>query len=120
MELWINPHFGRWLATVPTLAASELGGGIAYLAEHGRGAVLPDVRHRIQTSRHFPNMSEVRAKHGALVLRALTCFVHEDQILLICVGGDKAEWARQKTSDWYDVFVPVADAVVDHYLQEQP
>ncbi len=39
---------------------------------------------------------------------------------LICVGGDKATWAQHKTSDWYDVFVPVADAVVDLYLQEHP
>ncbi len=53
-------------------------------------------------------------------LRALTCFVHDDQTLLICVGGDKAAWAQRKTSDWYDVFVPVADAVVDLYLQENP
>ena len=120
MERWINPHFSRWLTTLPTDAASELGGGLDYLTEHGRGAVLPDVRHRIQISRHFPNMSEVRTKHGTLVLRALTCFVHDDQTLLICVGGDKATWAQHKTSDWYDVFVPVADAVVDLYLQEHP
>ena len=31
-----------------------------YLQEHGRAAALPDVRHGIQISRHFPDMSEVR------------------------------------------------------------
>ena len=46
--------------------------------------------------------------------------IHDDQTLLICVGGEKATWAQHKTSDWYDVFVPVADAVVDLYLQEHP
>ncbi len=42
------------------------------------------------------------------------------QTLLVCVGGDKAAWARRKSSDWYDVFVPIADAVTDLYLQEHP
>jgi hypothetical protein len=95
---WINPQLARWLASLPAGAATQLAGGIEYLLEHGRGAVLPDVRHRIQISRHYPHMSEIRAKHGPLVLRVLTCFVHEDRTLLICGGGDKAAWAQHKTN----------------------
>jgi len=68
-------------------------GGIEYVGEHGRGAVLPDVRHRIQTSRHFPDMSEVRADQlvggRRFVTRVLVCFVDEDQTLLVCIGANK-------------------------------
>lgn len=53
--------------------AAEIADCIDYLCEHGRGAVLPDVRHRIQTSRHFPDMSEVRT----------------DQNIDGCLGGNK-------------------------------
>jgi hypothetical protein len=120
VKRWVNPHLSFWLTTLPETAALSLASALDYLFEHGRGAVLPDVRHRIQTSRHYPNMSEVRVSHGQAVFRILTCFVHDDQTLLVCVGGDKAGWARKKTTDWYDVYVPIADAVTDLYLQENP
>ena len=52
--------------------------------------MLPDVRHRIQTSRNFPDMSEVRADPLAngrrFVMRVLlVCFVDQDQTLLVCI-----------------------------------
>jgi hypothetical protein len=89
----VNPHLSFWLTTLPEVPAAMIASALDYLFEHGRGAVLPDVRHRIQISRHYPNMSEVRVPHA---------------------------WARRKSSDWYDVFVPIADAVTDLYLQEHP
>jgi hypothetical protein len=116
----VNPHLSFWLTTLPETPAAMIASALDYLFEHGRGAVLPDVRHRIQISRHYPNMSEVRVAHDQAAFRVLTCFVHQDQTLLVCVGGDKAAWARRKSSDWYDVFVPIADAVTDLYLQEHP
>jgi hypothetical protein len=59
-----HPQCDRWLATLPAPVAAEIASGIDYRCEHGRGAVLPDVRHRIQTSRHFPDMSEIhRPQH---------------------------------------------------------
>ena len=94
-----------------------------YLVEHGRGAQLYDVRHRIQTSRYYPDMSEspgATPGHSAdLVLRVLTVFANNDQTLVVCLGGDKAAWQRSRGTDWYDHAVPVADQIYDFY-QLQP
>ena len=86
--------------------------GLDYLTEFGRAAQLDDVRHRIQSSRHYPDMSEVRVLYRTtphdLVLRVLTVFTDNDQTLVVCIGGDKAAWQRTKHSDWYDHAIRVA------------
>jgi len=114
-----HPHFRPWLGSLPVTVAAKVVDGIEYLREHGRGAVLPDVRHRIQISRHFPDMSEVRADQLAdghrFVMRVLVCFVDEDQTLLICIAGNKDGYEERTGRDWYDDYVPVADQVVDTY-----
>jgi hypothetical protein len=100
--------------------AVAVAGGLGYLCDHGRGAVLPDVRQRIQKSRHYPDMSEVRADRVVgerrYVVRVLTCFVEDDRILLVCVGGDKEGYQPRTGRDWYEDYVPAADQVVDAYL----
>ena len=117
------PYFAEWLATLPPLAATQILAGLDYLVEHGRGAQLDDVRHRIQTSRYYPDMSEVRVLHRSLphdlVLRVLTVFANNDQTLVVCLGGDKAAWQRSRGTDWYEHAVPVADQIFDFY-QQQP
>ena len=114
-----HPHFRPWLVSLPGVVAAKVVDGIEYLREHSRGAVLPDVRHRIQTSRHFPDMSEVRADQlvGArrFVMRVLVCFVDEDRTLLVCIGGNKDRYQERVGRDWYDDYVPAADRVVDNY-----
>jgi len=114
-----HPHFRPWLVSLPGVVAAKVVDGIEYLREHGRGAVLPDVRHRIQTSRHFPDMSEVRADQlvagRRFVMRVLVCFVDEDQTLLICIGGNKDRYQERVGRDWYDDYVPAADQIVDSY-----
>ncbi|MGC8512351.1 MAG: hypothetical protein ACP5P1_04830 [Acidimicrobiales bacterium] len=93
--------------------------GIEYPRDHGRGAVLPDVRHRIQISRHFPDMREVRADQlvdgHRFVMRVLVCFVDEDQTLLVCIAGNKEGYEERTGRDWYDYYVPVANQVADIY-----
>jgi len=87
--------------------------GLAYLEEHGRAAALPDVRHRIQTSKHFPDMSEVRVhideQHE---YRVLAVFGSDDRPALL-VAGNKAGVGN----GWYDENVPVADDRFDTYLR---
>ena len=67
-------------------------------------------------------MSEVRVLYRTtphdLVLRVLTVFTNNDQTLVVCIGGDKAAWARTKHNDWYDHAVPVADQIFDIYQQD--
>ena len=114
-----HPHFRPWLESLPGVVAAKVVDGIEYLREHGRGAVLPDVRHRVQTSRHFPDMSEVRTDLTVdgrwFVMRVLVCFVEKDRVLLVCVGGNKYGYEERGGRDWYDDYVPVADLVVDSY-----
>jgi hypothetical protein len=50
----VNPHLSFWLTTLPEVPAAMIASALDYLFEHGRGAVLPDVRNRIQISRHYP------------------------------------------------------------------
>ena len=111
----------HWLTALPAPAAADVLAGLDYLTEFGRAAQLDDVRHRIQTSRHYPDMSEVRILHRSrpndLILRVLTVFADNDQTLVVCLGGDKAAWQRSNETDWYDQAVPNADQIFDHYQQ---
>jgi hypothetical protein len=120
VSLIYSPPFKGWLEQLPTPAATAVRAGLTYLERHGRGAQLDDVRHRIQISRHYPDMSEVRVLHRHidtdLVIRVLTVFADNDRNIVVCVGGDKAAWHRTQQTDWYDTFVAVADTVFDHYL----
>jgi len=115
-----HPYFDRWLGQLPVVVAAEIAALLEYLSEHGRGATLPYVRHRIQISRHFPDMSELRTDHTVegtrYVMRVLTCFIDGDQGVLVCVGGNKEGWQERTGHDWYDDYVPVADQIVDRYL----
>ena len=105
---------------LPVVVAAEIAALLEYLSEHGRGATLPYVRHRIQISRHFPDMSELRTDHTVegtrYVMRVLTCFIDRDQGVLVCVGGNKEGWQERTGHDWYDDYVLVADQIVDRYL----
>lgn len=112
--------FEAWFRELPVGDAAELAGSLEYLSEHGRSATLPYARHRIQMSKHFPDMSEirhdVRIPDGRRALRVLTCFVDEDRRILICLGGDKHRWEQRNRTDWYEEYVPAADRIVDFYI----
>jgi hypothetical protein len=108
-----------WLGARPVEVAAEIAALLDYLCEHGRGASLPYVRHRIQTSRNFPDMSEIRTdqwvEEDRYLMRVLTCFVDEDSKVLVCFGGNKHRWEQGHEGDWYETYVPVADVIVEQY-----
>lgn len=112
--------FNQWFAGLPVEVAAEIAAALNYLCEHGRGAALPIVRHRIQISKKFPDMSEIRTDHvldgKRYVMRVLTCFVDNDSRILVCLGGNKHGWEEENTTDWYEAFVPIADEITDMYL----
>ena len=124
VERWDHPLYLARLNSLPLDAAAAVVSAVDYLTEFGRGAQLDLVRHRIQTSKHFPDMSEARIRHQAqphdLVLRILTVFTNNDRTLVVCFAGDKAKWARTNTTDWYDTAIPIADQVFDRYKQLHP
>lgn len=120
IELVAYPQFTVWVRSLPSTVAKTTYAQLAYVSEHGRSAVLPDVRHRIQVSRHYPDMSEIRSDHTVgqmrYLVRILTCFVDEDEKILVCVAGNKAGYLERTGRDWYDDHVQVADQLVDRYL----
>jgi hypothetical protein len=114
-----HPYFRPWLSSLLGTVAAKVVDWLEYLREHGRAAVSPDIHHRIQTSRHFPDISEVRADQFVgghhFVMRVLVCFVDEDQTLLICIGGNKDRYQGRVRRDCYDDDMPAADHVIDSY-----
>ena len=82
------------------------------MEEHGRAAALPDVRQRIQTSTHFPDMCEVRIDvDDGHAYRVLVGFGPDERPALL-LAGDKAGIGNA----WYEANVPVADQRFDTYL----
>jgi hypothetical protein len=79
MVLPRHPQVARWLQDLDDRMRGEVDEALDYLQEHGRAAALPDVRHRIQTSRHFPQVSEVRVDiDDGHVFRVLVGFGPDD------------------------------------------
>lgn len=85
---------------------------MSYLEEHGRAAALPDVRHRIQTSRHFPDMSEVRVDLDSEQIFRVLVGIGPDERPALLLAGNKARVGNR----WYDANVPIADDRFDTYL----
>ncbi len=53
-------HFRPQLVSLSGVVAAKVVDRIEYMREHGGGAVPPALLHRMQTSHHFLDMSEVR------------------------------------------------------------
>lgn len=112
MGLPRHPAVAEWLLNLDDIARAEVDEGLDYLEQHGRAAALPDVRHRIQISRHFPNMSEVRVDPDREhIFRILVGFGPDDVPALLLAGNKVGV-----ESTWYDINVPIADARFDSYL----
>jgi hypothetical protein len=112
MRLPRHPQVAEWLASLDDENRAEVDEAITYLKRHGRAAALPDVRHRIQSSRHFPDMSEVRVDvDRGHVYRILVGFGPDDVPALL-LAGNKAGIGNR----WYGANVPIADERFDVYL----
>ncbi len=102
----------EWVDSLDDERRAAVAEGLAYLEEHGVSAAMPDVKMRIQTSRHYPAMGEVRADLDAdHLFRVLFCFDQATPVLL--VGGNKAS----RPQSWCDDAVPLADDLFDEYLR---
>jgi hypothetical protein len=112
MPLPRHPQVAEWLNKLDDTTRAEVDEALAYLEEHGRAAALPDVRHRIQISRHFPDMSEVRVDldHSHLY-RVLVGFGPDERPALL-LAGNKAGVENA----WYEAKVPIADERFDAYF----
>ena len=65
----------------------------------------------VRGSRHG-HMRELRTQSGGRPLRTLYAF-DPRRVAILFIGGDKTG-----ADDWYECFVPVADALYDTHLEE--
>lgn len=105
-----SPRFREWRGSLNPNSRAEVDDALAYLRQFGRDAALPYVRHRIQASRHYPDMSEVRILTEERQLRVLVSFEAGD-LALVVVGGDKTESGNA----WYSDAIPAADDLIDQF-----
>ncbi len=108
MRLIPSPGFREWRTSLSPEFRAEVDDALAYLRQFGRDAALPYVRHRIQTSRHYPDMSEVRVLVDGHQLRVLVSFEPVD-LVLVLLGGDKTDSGNA----WYAQAIPVADDLIN-------
>ena len=116
-------HLDRWLGQLPLIVAAEVAALLEYLSEHGWGATLPCVRHRIQISRHFPDLRGLRTEHTdegvRYVMRVPTCFIDRDRGVLVCVeattrAGRNAP-GTTTTCQWQTRSLTVISPEEDHH-----
>ena len=108
----LAPQVQEWLRSLDVVDRAEVVSALRYLEQFGRSAVEPDVKHRIQTSAYYPDMSEVRVTLGPQrVYRVLVCFGPADRLVGL-IGGNKAGVGNA----WYLQAVPAADVVFAQYL----
>ena len=107
-----HPLITKLIHRLPELLQADIDESFRYLAEHGRAAQLPDVRHRIAGD---PNLTETRNQatidHRRYTIRSLIVF-HTDDLLVATVIGDKDQWPAER-GDWYDTWVPTAHQVYE-------
>jgi hypothetical protein len=115
MRLFRHPEVVKWLTDLDKRTRAMVDESLSYLGEHGRAATLPDVRHRIQTSRHFPEMSEVRIDIDRDHVYRLLVGFGTDETLVLLLVGNKAGIGNH----WYVESVPVADERFDSFLSAQ-
>ena len=109
-KIEFTDEFEVWWNSLSEDEQVEISAKVELLEEHGPTLPRPhaDV---ITTSRHA-NMKELRAKVKEGHLRVLYAFDPRRTALQL-IGGDKTGDPR-----WYERFVPLADDLFDHHLNE--
>ncbi len=109
-EVEFTSQFELWWNSLSQDEQAEISAKVELLEEFGPTLPRPhaDV---ISTSRHA-NMKELRGKVRERHLRVLYAFDPRRMALLL-IGGDKTG-----DPNWYDKFVPIADALFDQHLKQ--
>lgn len=113
----------RLIAIDPDLAA-RLGAAIGYLADHGRDAVLPDVRWRLSQSTFRRDSGEVRwppserqADHPNDAWRGLFIAATDTSWILFTVLGNKAS-GEARGNAWYERAIPAHDRIASQAIRQ--
>ncbi len=106
-EVEQTDQFGDWFEALSEDDQEEIAARVDKLVEFGPGLGRPLVDTVTQSA--TPNMKELRC--GSI--RILFCF-DPRQVAILLIGGDK----RDRWSEWYREFIPVADELYECYLDE--
>lgn len=102
-------RFADWYGDLADDEQLAVGRVVELLVEHGPSLPFPHSS-GLTTSKHR-HMRELRIQHAARPYRVLYAFDPRRTAILL-LGGDKTGQDR-----WYDVHVPIADALYDEYLE---
>lgn len=110
-EVEYTDEFGDWWETLTESEQDAVERCVICLEDLGPLLKEPYSK-RIESSRHYPDMKELRASSSGNQLRVFYAFDPRRMAVLL-VGGDKTgEW-----EDFYTEMVPVADALYDEHLK---
>ena len=101
-------EFVSWYDSLTDDESERVDAAVEILMEGGpaEGRPLVDT---VRGSRHA-NMKELRPRGG--YLRILFAFDPRRTAILL-IGGDKTD----RWQEWYDVYIPIADALYDEHLE---
>lgn len=102
-------EFEGWWNTLTTDEQDAVESCIPFISRHGPALGRPLVD-RVKGSR-YPNMKELRPP--ATNIRILFAF-DPRRVAILLIGGDKTN----RWQEWYDEYIPIADALYDDYLEE--
>ncbi len=109
-EVEYTDEFEAWWGSLGEGEQSSVAASVELLEEHGPSLRFPHSS-GIESSRHG-HMRELRTQHEGRPYRTLYAFDPRRTAILL-IGGDKTG-----NDDWYEEFVPRADALYEEHLDE--
>ena len=109
-DVGFSDEFGKWWDGLTAAEQKSVDFTVSLLQELGPALRMPHSS-GVEMSRHA-HMRELRIQHQGRPYRVLYAFDPRRTAMLL-IGGDKTGHNR-----WYEVYVPLADAIYDRYLEE--
>ena len=109
-EVEFTDEFGEWWDALSESEQESVDASVRLLEHYGPTLRYPHSS-GVESSK-FSAMRELRVQHAGRPYRVLYAF-DPRRVALLLVGGDKTGDTR-----WYEKFVPVADELFAHHLED--